>query len=64
MALVASGTMLLSGLSALAQVSGTNAVNVLEDNVNNAANVGWTAFIMIAGALLAVAIFMKFVKRR
>lgn len=55
----------LLGLPAVvaAQVSGTNAVTVLADNVNNATNVAWPIVIGIMGALVCLGVFMKFGRR-
>lgn len=44
---------------AMAQISGTNAVALLEDNVTNATTVAWPIVIGIIGALVALSVFMK-----
>lgn len=48
---------------AAAQISGTNAVTALSDNVTNATNVSWPLVIAIITALIALSVFMKVGKR-
>jgi len=40
-------------------MSGTNAVNLLADNIDNATGVSWPITIGIIGALIAIGVFLK-----
>jgi Phage major coat protein, Gp8 len=44
-------------------MSGTNAVNLLGDNVENATNVAWPLVIVIITGLIALSVFLKVGKR-
>jgi len=44
-------------------MSGTNAVTLLGDNIENATGVSWPLAIGIIGALIALSVFMKVGKK-
>lgn len=53
----------LFALPVVAQVSGTNAVTVLDDNITNASTTAWPLVIGIITALVALGVFMKIGRR-
>jgi len=61
--LLAAGTVFMAPCVLMAQLSGSNAVAVLEDNVSNATGVSWPLVVGIITALVALAVFMKIGRR-
>jgi len=57
---LAAGAVVAGAASAGAQaMSGTNAVNLLDDNINNAINVAWPIVITVVIGLAALSVFLK-----
>jgi len=50
-------------LPAMAQVNGTNAVDLLADNLNNASSITWPIVVGIIAALGCLGVFLKFGRR-
>jgi len=59
MALLVLAVLALTAPHASAFLDGTNAVGLIEDNVNNAGNVIWPLVIGIIGALVALSVVFK-----
>lgn len=57
------GLMVLGLQNSVAALSGTNAVTLLESNVENASTVSWTVAIGILAALVCLSVFMKVGRR-
>jgi len=60
---LAGAVLAISVSSLMAQMSGTNAVGVLEDNIINARDTVWPIVITIVVGLVALNVFMKIGKK-